>query len=274
MSVEFGEDLVSSLGITTCCYCIDHALGVTLLGVINVGMAIIGLLLILWWIVLAQDDCDGFVYISPDKNCTQYLGPPSQFREELSAISQEMQNYKLRFSTLIGLTIAVCGLWFTCSLLLTFGAYKEKKLWLIPWLIIVKISTLLLVVLTVCIIFLEARLFAIGTTVFGLFSLLTLFLACLMAYLWLVTQSLYNRLEQIQFEPRGLQYGNGYAINQGFSFEDYVDILSVAQMRPMATKRTPLDPNETDMYEIHRKHDDPSWEELGRTNGCTRTSQL
>ena len=37
---------------------------------------------------------------------------------------------------------------------------------------------------TVFIIFLEARLYSIGTTAFGLFSLLTLFLACLSTYYW------------------------------------------------------------------------------------------
>ncbi|TRY78765.1 hypothetical protein TCAL_12693, partial [Tigriopus californicus] len=194
-----GEDLVTSLGITRCCYCLDHSVGVTLLGVINVGMSVMGLLLTLWWIVLVQNDCMGPVYIPPDQNCTQYLDSNSQFRQELAIISKEMRNYKLRLATLIGLIIVFSILWLGFSISLTFGAYKENKLFLIPWLIIAKIGTLLLLVLTVCIIFLEARFFAIGTTVFGLFSLLTLFLACFMAYLWLVTQSLYNRIEQMEF---------------------------------------------------------------------------
>ena len=48
-------------------------------------------------------------------------------------------------------------------------------------------------ILTIFIVFLEGRLFEVGTTAFGLLSLLSLALACLFIYWWLIVQSLYIR---------------------------------------------------------------------------------
>ena len=68
-----------------------------------------------------------------------------------------------------------------------------------------KIWILFFLVATVFIIYLEGRLYNIGTTVFGLFSLGTIFLACLLGYFWMVVQALYIRLEQMDFSTYEVQ---------------------------------------------------------------------
>ena len=73
-------------------------------------------------------------------------------------------------------------------------------------LIMTKVWIILLLISTVFLIFLEGRLFSVGTTVFGLISLLCLFLACLLIYFWVVVQSLYMRIEQAELAKVGLDY--------------------------------------------------------------------
>ena len=79
-----------------------------------------------------------------------------------------------------------------------------------------KIWMLMLFASTILIVFLEAKLYDVGTTVFGLFSLGTLFLSALFLYLWVVVQSLYLRLEQWEFTKYEV---NGIS-NTGFVMND------------------------------------------------------
>ena len=48
----------------------------------------------------------------------------------------------------------------------------------------VKVRIICLVLLSIFIIFLEGRLYTVGSTVFGLFSIICLFIASLEAYFW------------------------------------------------------------------------------------------
>ena len=54
-----------------------------------------------------------------------------------------------------------------------------------------KFWILFLMALSVFIIFLEAKLYKVGSTVFGLFSPAIIFVACCLAYLWVVVRSLF-----------------------------------------------------------------------------------
>ncbi len=51
-------------------------------------------------------------------------------------------------------------------------------------LVMVKVRIICLVLLSIFIIFLEGRLYTVGSTVFGLFSIICLFIASLEAYFW------------------------------------------------------------------------------------------
>ena len=76
--------------------------------------------------------------------------------------------------------------------------------------IFAKVSFVLLFVSTVVIISLEARLFGVGQSVFGLFAVVTLALGFTLAYFWLVVKSLsmVYKTELENFSLSQLRVGN------------------------------------------------------------------
>ncbi len=82
--------------------------------------------------------------------------------------------------------------------LLFAGSAKSKKVLLIPWLVIVKVRIVCLFLLTLFIIFLEGRLYTIGSTVFGLLGIVCLMAASLEAYFWQEKLQLFKEPFKVQ----------------------------------------------------------------------------
>ena len=74
------------------------------------------------------------------------------------------------------------------GLLLIIGVFLKRKTLMIPWLIIGEIIVAFWATMVLVIIFLEGKLFQSGTSVFGLFTVLSLCVAALQAYFWLIVQ--------------------------------------------------------------------------------------
>ncbi len=77
-------------------------------------------------------------------------------------------------------------------------------------LVMVKVRIICLFLLSAFIIFLESRLYTVGSTIFGLFSIICLLIVSPEAYFWLVVQSLYIRFEHRVFNMYDLE-SNGDA---------------------------------------------------------------
>ena len=74
------------------------------------------------------------------------------------------------------------------GLLLIIGVFLKRKTLMIPWLIIGEVIVAFWATMVLVIIFLEGKLFQSGTSVFGLFTVLSLCIAALQAYFWLIVQ--------------------------------------------------------------------------------------
>ena len=74
------------------------------------------------------------------------------------------------------------------GLLLIIGVFLRRKILMIPWLIIGEIIVAFWASMALVIIFLEGKLFQSGTSVFGLFTVLSLCLATMQAYFWILVQ--------------------------------------------------------------------------------------
>ena len=75
------------------------------------------------------------------------------------------------------------------GLLLIIGVFLRRKILMIPWLIIGEIIVAFWASMALVIIFLEGKLFQSGTSVFGLFTVLSLCLATMQAYFWILVQA-------------------------------------------------------------------------------------
>eukprot|EP00095_Tigriopus_kingsejongensis_P012045 maker-scaffold90_size386344-snap-gene-1.21 protein:Tk12045 transcript:maker-scaffold90_size386344-snap-gene-1.21-mRNA-1 annotation:"hypothetical protein DAPPUDRAFT_310676" len=253
----------NGLGVTHCCCCLDHAQGVALLGVVFLVSSLANLVLGILWSLSLKDACYGPIYVPSDEGCRENLKNSTDLQIELMSISKYMQSYKLRYYLFLTLFVLINLITMATSWLLGYGAFKEKRTFLIPWMIMAKTWIFLLVVTTIYIIFLEARLFSVGTTVFGLFSLATLFLACLLAYFWVVVESLYVRLEQSEPEahPRFAHMPNGHT-NRAFENEESkkVPVLDTIDSGSIY-------PGDIPMHEISLDARDREWELYCRRNG-------
>ncbi len=78
------------------------------------------------------------------------------------------------------------------GILLVFGVLLKRKVLIIPWLIIGEVMVVFYFTFMIVIIFIEAKLFGVGKSVFGLFSVIFLCLAFVQAYLWIVVQVRYE----------------------------------------------------------------------------------
>lgn len=77
--------------------------------------------------------------------------------------------------------------------------YNENKFISFCRLIFGKVAFILLLIISLVIISLEARLFGVGRSVFGLFCIVTLFIACVLAYFLLVVDSI-KRTYKLHYE--------------------------------------------------------------------------
>jgi hypothetical protein len=101
-----------------------------------------------------------------------------------------------------------------------------------------KVSFVLLLIISLVIISLEARLFGVGRSVFGLFCIVTLFIACTLAYFLLVVDSL-KRTYKLHYEllkhPQTASPLSGVT-NRSF-VEDFDKVTTVRQHQQQRQRR-------------------------------------
>ena len=84
-SVEFA---VFSLGMTQCCCCFDHSLGVAFMGVIYVIISVLLLSGSVIWSYAFREACYGPFVIQYGQRCFNNLQGSGQFENELRTISR------------------------------------------------------------------------------------------------------------------------------------------------------------------------------------------
>ena len=154
------EGLIATLGIIHCCCCVPHRLGVNVLGGVSALAAILSLSLSMVGLIslkvsqtrgktgnpdqskphLSKDACYGPVSLPRGTPCYENVGTSTQFHREIRALSAHLQDFKLDFLTLLASLAVFHVLVLVCSLGLVLGAWKQKKVFLIPWLILIKVS--------------------------------------------------------------------------------------------------------------------------------------
>ena len=136
------------------------------------------------------------VFYLLSENCTElllYQNLPKthdfkDFHQEVLRLSAFFHDYKLDFIPTMFSIIIIHIISITSGLLLIIAVALKRKVLLIPWLIVGEIIVVFWSAMVIVIIILESKLFESGKSVFGLFTALSLCIACVQAYLWIIVQ--------------------------------------------------------------------------------------